>query len=298
MTEHVGVGGVAELVGDVGDGPVVVTVLEGLGDGLVFEVAGDVVKLAVVVEAAVVVDHGALHHALVGELDVDAGEALVDGFGDDGGGVVAGHGAGLDALERPDGHAGGALVGHADEAVGEVGDAVGLDEGVGGVSGAVGVPEGEGGVVVVAGGEGVDDVVGAAVGAVGVVEEGGAEREVIERRVEDALVGLAVGGADLDLADLRGPLGLGLMPDGVEVPVRELGVGVVGGGGGADGGDAGLDEEGLVRVGLEVEDGLEVGSGDGSRRGLRRHCCRRRCCRAGGRTAWRRRSGGRRPRRG
>ena len=76
--------------------------------------------LAVVAEAAIVVDHGALHHHFVGALPVDAGEAFVAGLGDDGGGVIAGHGAGLFALQRPHGHAGGALLGHADEGVHEV----------------------------------------------------------------------------------------------------------------------------------------------------------------------------------
>ena len=87
--------------------------------------------------------------------------------------MIAGHGAGLSALERPDGHARGALLGHADEGVGEVGDALGLEEGVGGVRGAVGVPAGEGGVVVLAGRELVDLCVHATVAAVDVVEEQG-----------------------------------------------------------------------------------------------------------------------------
>ncbi len=218
LDEHGGIVGVAKLAGDVGDGPVVVTVFEGLADRLAFEVAGDVALGAVVAEALEVVDHGALHHHLVGALGGDTGDALVDGLGDDGGGVIAGHGAGLAALEGPDGHACGALLGHADEGVGEVGDALRGDEGVERMGGAVGVPEREGGVVALARLELVDLLVHAAVAAVGVVEERGADGGVVERGVEDALVGL-VGGLDPDARELLVPLVAGAAADALEVPV-------------------------------------------------------------------------------
>ena len=259
--QHFGVFVVAELVGDVGDRPVVIAVLKGLGDGFTFAVGGDVAEFAVEAEALEVLVHGALHHDLVSGLGIDAGDVLSDGFGDDAGGMIAGHGAGFGALQGPDSHAGGALLGHADEGVGEVGDTVGLHEGVCGMRGAEGVPEGEGGVVVVAGGEAVRLAVHAAILTVGVVEEGGAERHMVERGVEDTLL-LGVGDVGLDAGELVAPLLLCGGAGAVEVPVGLLGLQVASGSFGADSRDAGADVDDLVGGGGEVEDGFEVISGE------------------------------------
>src|ERR1700721_667767 len=102
--------------------------------------------------------------------------------------MVAGHGSGFAALERPHGHACGTLLRHADESVGEVGNTVGLDERVRGMRGTKGIPEREGSVVMLACGELMDLVVHAAVLAIRIVKELRAKRHVIKRCIEDFLL--------------------------------------------------------------------------------------------------------------
>src|ERR1700721_53284 len=103
----------------------------------------------------------------------------------------------------------------------------------------------------------MDFVVHSAVLAVYVVERSRAERHMVERCVEDALVGL-VRRLNLDLRKLAPPCGVGRCADLIEVPCRNLCGEVLRCALCTDAGDAGLDQDGFVRLRLEVQDALEV----------------------------------------
>ena len=122
------------------DGPVVIAVLEALRDGLTLSIRRDEAKLAIVAEALEVLDHRALHHDLVGGLDLDPGQVLVDRLRDHAGRVVPGHRPGLCTLQRPYGHAGLALLRHADQGVGKVGHTIALQDRIGRMRRTEGVP--------------------------------------------------------------------------------------------------------------------------------------------------------------
>src|ERR1700747_1520707 len=102
--------------------------------------------------------------------------------------MIAGHAEGFPALERPDGHAVGAFLRHADQTIDEVGHAVALEEGVHGMRGAIGVPQGEGAVVMGSGGETVNLAVHAPVLAINVIEESWCAQKVIKSSVENGFV--------------------------------------------------------------------------------------------------------------
>src|SRR6185312_16922067 len=81
--------------------PVVVGVFQRLADGLALLVTGDVTELAVRLEPTVIIAHRAPAICRPRPGVIDAGEAFRLRLGDHRYRVIADHGAGLDALQRP-----------------------------------------------------------------------------------------------------------------------------------------------------------------------------------------------------
>src|SRR5205814_2475687 len=112
-------------------------------EGILFSVAGIVAQIAVIAEAAIVVVHGSTPERRIHFAEIDSFKTLHASLCVDGARVIAGHAESLSPLEWPDRHAVRALLRHTNQAIDEVGNAVGEEQGVHGMRGAIGVPQGE-----------------------------------------------------------------------------------------------------------------------------------------------------------
>ncbi len=249
-----GIVGVARGIGDVGACPVVVHVLQSLGDGFTLRVGGDVAELAVVGQALEGVVHVALPHHGIGAVPVHAGHLLGAGFRHDAGGVIARHAEGFRALQRPDRHAAGAFFRHADKAHDHGTDALRLPEREAGVQGAKGVPQRKGAVVMLPGFEGMHLLVHAAVLTVHVVGHGGRAHHVVQAAVEDGLA-LRVVAFDGNLGKFSLPGGFCVDAGGIKVELGHFGLHVRKSVLRADHTNADFDDNGLRRI--EVQSGMQ-----------------------------------------
>ena len=135
--------------------------------------------------------------------------------------MIACHAESLSPLEWPDRHAVRALLRHTNQAIDEVGNAVGEEQGVHGMRGAIGVPQGERAVVVRSGRQAVNLAVHAAVLAIDIIEESRRAEKVVEGGIEDRFVTRGHG-FDFDSGKVRVPRCMRGATDFFEIPAGDF----------------------------------------------------------------------------
>ena len=237
-------------LGDAGDAPVVVGVLQALGHGFPLGIPGHETQGVLHLlglghqatldvgggdDVGVQFAAGALAGGLQGGLDIEVGVPLGDGVGHEGDGVVAGHTGSVVAVQLPHGEQS-ALPVFLQQGADVLLVGLGVDDGVQRVQGAVGVPQGEDGIHRPGGVTLMHLQVHAEVAAVGVLEQIGGYVAVVQGGIEDgAVLGVVSGDVDFTEGLLPFVLGLGLYP--LKIPTGLFGEQVVPGAGLVNGGD-------------------------------------------------------------